>query len=272
MIDAGPKVYIVRSPTPYGSQVKVTDLEFLYWSLCLSFYNVCFCEAFDGLILVSMVIETGPKFYMVPFPTQKVTDSEFLYKSFVINVLHFQFFLQSLQWILFSCGVTIEPCLKFYAVPSQSQCMTLKIKVTDFEFFCVKSSQCQLLQNLWLIWIVFGMNGYKILKCFRKEKRVSGELPCPATGLTHLVMSCFTLLAALLWSLFWYISVVLKVKLCIKMGITVLKIVIWGGTCMLMVLLSQTAFYSSANALRETKFLKLKPTIYLPKWHVWRPP
>ena len=27
------------------------------------------------------------------------------------------------------------------------------------------------------------MNGYKILKCFRKEKHVSGELPCPATGL-----------------------------------------------------------------------------------------
>ena len=63
--------------------------------------------------MFGMVIETGPKFYMVPFPTQKVTDSEFLYKSFVINV-----FLQSLQWILFSCGFTIEPCLKFYAVPS----------------------------------------------------------------------------------------------------------------------------------------------------------
>ena len=30
---------------------------------------------------------------------------------------------------------------------------------------------------------MFGMNGYKILKCFRKEKRVSGELPCLATGL-----------------------------------------------------------------------------------------
>ena len=27
------------------------------------------------------------------------------------------------------------------------------------------------------------MNGCKILKCFRKEKRISGELPCPATGL-----------------------------------------------------------------------------------------
>ena len=70
----------------------------------------------------------------------------------------------------------------------------LKIKVTDFEFFCVKSLQCQLLQSLWLIWIVFGMNGYKILKCFRKEKRVSGELPCPATGLighTHRLLPYF---------------------------------------------------------------------------------
>ena len=59
----------------------------------------------------------------------------------------------------------------------------LKIKVTDFEFFCVESLQCQLLQSLWLIWIVFGMNRYKFLKYFRKEKCVSGELPCPATGL-----------------------------------------------------------------------------------------
>ena len=42
--------------------------------------------------MFGMVIETGPIFYMVPFPTQKVTDSEFLYKSFVINVLQFQFF------------------------------------------------------------------------------------------------------------------------------------------------------------------------------------
>ena len=76
--------------------------------------------------MFGMVIETGPKFYVVPFPTQKVTDSEFLYKSFVINVLHFQVFFASLQWILFNCGVMIEPCLKFYAVPSQPQCMTLR--------------------------------------------------------------------------------------------------------------------------------------------------
>ena len=45
--------------------------------------------------MFGMVIETGSKFYMVPFPTQKVTDSEFLYKSFVINVLQFQFFCKA---------------------------------------------------------------------------------------------------------------------------------------------------------------------------------
>ena len=42
--------------------------------------------------MFGMMVETGLKFYMVPFPTQKVTDSEILYKSFVINVLQFQFF------------------------------------------------------------------------------------------------------------------------------------------------------------------------------------
>ena len=121
------KILCSMIPNPvHDFKVKVTNLEFLKWSLCLRFYNVCFCEAFDGLIHVWHGDRTGPKFYMVPFPTQKVTDSESLYKSFVINVLHFQFFLQSLQWILFNCGVTIEPCLKFYAVPSQSQCMTLR--------------------------------------------------------------------------------------------------------------------------------------------------
>ena len=46
----------------------------------------------------------------------------------------------------------------------------LKVKVTDW-IFCVKFLQCQFLQSLWLSWIVFGMNEYKILKCFRKEKR-----------------------------------------------------------------------------------------------------
>ena len=65
-----------------------------------------FVKLLMDCFMFGMVIETGLKFYMVPFPTQKVTDSEFLYKSFVINVLQFQIFLQSLQWILFKCDVT----------------------------------------------------------------------------------------------------------------------------------------------------------------------
>ena len=132
--------------------------------------------------MFGMVIETGPKFYMVPFPTQKVTDSEFWYKSFVINVLQFHFFAKpSMDFIqLWRDNRALSKILcSTIPIPVHD----LKIKLKDFEFFCVKSLQCQLLQSLWLIWIVFGMNGYKILKCFRKEKRVSGELPCPATGL-----------------------------------------------------------------------------------------
>ena len=45
--------------------------------------------------MFGMVIETGLKCYMVPFPTQKVTDLEFLSKIFVINVLQFQFFCKA---------------------------------------------------------------------------------------------------------------------------------------------------------------------------------
>ena len=90
--------------------------------------------------MFGMVTETGPKFYMVSFPSQKVTDTEFLYKSFVINVLQLQFLCKvkkiSKKWILFNCGVTIEPCLKFYAVPSQSQCMTLRSRSQTLIFLC----------------------------------------------------------------------------------------------------------------------------------------
>ena len=75
---------------------------------------------------------------------------------------------------------------------SKILCSIIPIPVHDqghrLWILCVKSLQCQLLQSLWLIWIMFGMNGYKILKCFRKEKRISGELPCLATGLIGFVM------------------------------------------------------------------------------------
>ena len=85
-----------------------------------------------------VIEEAGPKFYIIPFPTQKVTDSEFLYKSFVINVLQFQVFCKAFNgfYSIVVCSTIPVPVLD------------LKIKVTDFEFFCVKSSQCQLLQSL----------------------------------------------------------------------------------------------------------------------------
>ena len=124
------KILCSTIPNPvHDFKVKVTDLEFLYWSLFLSFYNVCFCESFDALI---HVWHGDRKIYMVPFQTQKVTDSEFLYKSFVINVLQFLFFLQSLQWILF---MTIEPSLNILRNTVPIPVHDLKIKLIDF-FFC----------------------------------------------------------------------------------------------------------------------------------------
>ena len=63
-------------------------------------------------------------------------------------------------------GMTIEPCLKFYTVPIPV--LDLRVRATDFEV-CAKFLQCRFLQSLWWDWVVFGMSGYKIQKCFRKE-------------------------------------------------------------------------------------------------------
>ena len=98
--------------------------------------------------MFGMVIEAGPKFNMVAFPTQKVTDSEFVYKSFVINVLQFQFFFAkpSMDFIQLWCDDRALSKILCSTIPIPVH--DLKIKVTDFEFFCVKSLQCQLLQSL----------------------------------------------------------------------------------------------------------------------------
>ena len=83
--------------------------------------------------IFGMVVETGPKFYMVPFPTQ-VTDSEFLYKSFVINVLNFSFFAKpSMDFIQF--WRDDRALSKFLCSTIPIPVHDLKIKVTDFEFF-----------------------------------------------------------------------------------------------------------------------------------------
>ena len=95
--------------------------------------------------MFGMVIETGPKFDMVPFPIQKVTD---LYKSFVINVIQFHFFFAkpSMDFIQLWCNDRALSKILCSTIPIPVH--DLKIKVTDFEFFCVKSLQCPLLQSL----------------------------------------------------------------------------------------------------------------------------
>ena len=53
MIDAGPKFYVVRALTPYITFMsRLRTKNFCIEVLCLSFYNVYFCEVFDGLVLV----------------------------------------------------------------------------------------------------------------------------------------------------------------------------------------------------------------------------
>ena len=107
------------------------------------------------------MIDAGPKFYVVWFPTLymtkvKITDLEFLY----CNFLQFQFFLKAFNG--------------FYSKIWRSTIPTpvhgLKGKVTDFEFF-VFNLTVSISDILWLIWITFDINRYKILKCFIKEKR-----------------------------------------------------------------------------------------------------
>ena len=100
--------------------------------------------------MFGMVIETGPRFNMVPFPIQKVTDSEFLYKSFVINVLQFLFFFfffakPSMDFIQLWCDDRALSKILCSTIPIPVH--DIKIKVTDFDFLCVKSLQCQLLQS-----------------------------------------------------------------------------------------------------------------------------
>ena len=96
--------------------------------------------------MFGMVIETGSKFYMV-FPTQKVTDSEFLYKSFVINVLQFQFFCKAFNGF--------NQLWRDDRALSKILCSSIPIPVHDLNlrsqtlnFCCVKSLQFQLLQSL----------------------------------------------------------------------------------------------------------------------------
>ena len=72
MIDAGPKFYVVRSPTPYMT-LRSRSRTFCIEVLCLSFTISVFVKPLIDLFMFGMAIETGPKFNMVLFPTQYMT-------------------------------------------------------------------------------------------------------------------------------------------------------------------------------------------------------
>ena len=130
------KILCSTIPNPvHDVQVKVTDLEFLYWSLCLSFYNVCFCEAFDGLIHVRHGDRNWPKILYGTIPNPegyrlRIFIQKFCDKCFTISIFfakHSMDFIQlwrdnrALSKIL--CSTIPIPVLD------------LKIKVTEFDFF-----------------------------------------------------------------------------------------------------------------------------------------
>ena len=74
----------------------------------------------------------------------KITDLEFL----CCNFLQFQFFLNAFNGFFFIYGGTIQPCLKFYAVPSQymalrSRSRTLIIIIIIFLFNFYSVSFCK---------------------------------------------------------------------------------------------------------------------------------
>ena len=84
-----------------------------------------------------MVTEAGPKFYLVPFPTQKVTQNFYIKvcdKCFTISVVFF--FCKACHGFnqLWRDNRAFS---KILCSPIPIPVHDLKIKVTDFEFFFV---------------------------------------------------------------------------------------------------------------------------------------
>ena len=73
MIDTGPKFYTVPSPPPYMTLVKVTDRTSM-----LKFYvkvlgPYCFQTLWYICFMFDIMIDAGPKFYVVQSPTPYMT-------------------------------------------------------------------------------------------------------------------------------------------------------------------------------------------------------
>ena len=75
MIDTGSKFYTVPSPPPiHDLKFKYTDLELSCLSFMLKFLGPhCFQTLWYICFMFDMMIDTGPKFYVVQSPTPYMT-------------------------------------------------------------------------------------------------------------------------------------------------------------------------------------------------------
>ena len=124
--------------------------------------------------MFGMMIDIGLKLYTVPSPAPYMTlrsRSWIFMLKFCDKVFRTSLY-PNLWCIWFMSSLIIDTGPKCYAVtsPFPPQYMTFKSRPQSYNFY-VKFLQCQFLQSLWWILFLFGMNRYKILKCFRKEKR-----------------------------------------------------------------------------------------------------
>ena len=74
---------------------------------------------------------------MIPNPVYDFKVKVMDFRIFVLQFFTISVFSQSLQWILFIYGVMIEPCLKYYAVPSPSQYMALRSRSRTLNILCL---------------------------------------------------------------------------------------------------------------------------------------
>ena len=131
------KILCSTIPNPiHDFKVKVTDLEFLYWSLCLSFYNVCFCEAFDRLIHVWHGDRNWSKILYGTIPNPeghrlRIFIYKFCDKCFTISVF---FAKPSMDFIHLWRDDRALSKILHSTIPTPVH--DLKVKVTDLELSC----------------------------------------------------------------------------------------------------------------------------------------
>ena len=133
--------------------------------------------------------------------------------------------------------------------------------------FCGSSSQCRGLvcsENIcyFLIILIYLLRQYTLrwhyaaaLCNFSFQCLTSGFMQLAATGCRRNILHCHWLFEG-------------KFYLCIRMGITILKIIIWGGISSDM--RSEVTFLAPLTCHRKTKFSFHMSNDNHPKWEFWR--